>query len=136
MLSLSQVTSIACGFGFTLFAVKSGTEKLYGTGINTDCQFGYQAIRAGHPMGILFFPQPVHLPLKNTSSKVLKLAAGRAHTLVLTDEGLFTLGNNAYGQCGRRVIENEDYGMSNYVHCVENLEGKRIVDVVCGQDHR
>lgn len=126
----------ACGFGFTAFAVDSDSHKLYGTGINTDCQIGYHAIRAGKPLGIIFFPQPIDLPLKNTKTKILKLAAGRAHLLVLTEEGLFLLGNNAYGQCGRRVVTDEDYGTSNFINHIAKLDGKRIVDIQCGQDHR
>lgn len=64
------------------------------------------------------------------------MAAGRAHSVILTDEGILTLGNNSYGQCGRKIIPDEDYVMSNYIHHIPNLEGKNIVDVECGQDHR
>lgn len=127
---------VACGFGFTAFSVNSDSHKLYGTGINTDCQIGYHAIREGKPLGIIFFPQPIHLPLKNPKSKILKLAAGRAHLLVLTDEGLYLLGNNAYGQCGRRIIPDEDYSKSNYINHIKTIDNKKIVDVQCGQDHR
>lgn len=109
---------------------------MYGTGINTDCQIGYHAVRKEKPLGIIFFPQPIHLPLKNSNTKILKLAAGRAHLLVLTEEGLFLLGNNAYGQCGRRIVDNEDYGTSNFINHIEKLDGKKIVDIHCGQDHR
>lgn len=69
-------------------------------------------------------------------SRVLKLAAGRAHLLVLTDEGVFLLGNNAYGQCGRKVIPNEDYSKSNFIHHLKNIDDKPIIDIECGQDHR
>lgn len=101
-----------------------------------DSQIGYHAIREGKPLGIIFFPQPINLPLKNANSKILKLAAGRAHLLVLTEEGLFLLGNNGYGQCGRRIIPDEDYAMSNYIKHIKKLDQKKIVDIHCGQDHR
>lgn len=39
-LLLLKVTTAACGFGFTLFAVNSDDHKLYGSGINTDSQIG------------------------------------------------------------------------------------------------
>lgn len=132
------MTHVACGFGFTTFAVNSDNDiKVYGTGINTDSQIGYHAIREGKPLGIIFFPQPIHLPIANPKkTKILKLAAGRAHLLVLTDEGLFTLGNNAHGQCGRTVVENEDYSAHSFVHQIKTVDGKKIVDVECGQDHR
>ncbi|CAG9855374.1 unnamed protein product [Phyllotreta striolata] len=132
-----EVVSATCGFGFTVFSVRNDTsQKLYGTGINTDSQIGYHEVRTGHPLETIFVPQPIHLPFKNPeSARVTKLAAGRAHLLVLTDEGLFTLGNNSFGQCGRRVVPDENYGMSNYIHHIENIDGKKIVDVECGQDH-
>lgn len=86
-------------------------------------------------MEILYYPKPIHLPFKDIKSKVIKISAGRAHALVLSDEGLFSFGNNAYGQCGRKVISNEDYVMSNYIHTIDSIEGKKIVEIECGQDH-
>ncbi|ENN74303.1 hypothetical protein YQE_09274, partial [Dendroctonus ponderosae] len=131
------VETAAAGFGFTALSVNSKTDvKLYGTGLNTDSQIGYHAIRTGHPLGILYYLQPISLPFRDPeNSKILKLAAGRAHLLVLTSEGLFLLGNNAYGQCGRKIVPNEDYSRSNLVHHLSTMYGKRIVDVACGQDH-
>lgn len=88
-------------------------------------------------MEILFYPKPIHLPFKKPqTSKVLKLSAGRAHLLVLTDEGIFALGNNAFGQCGRKVIPDENYIMSNFINIIESLDDKKIIDIECGQDHR
>lgn len=131
-----EVTTAAAGFGFSAFAVNSDTDvKLYGSGINTDSQIGYHEVRTGHPLGIVFYPQPISLPLKDSSSSVKKLSAGRAHMVALTDEGLFLLGNNAYGQCGRQIVKDEDYSKSNLINHVKNIEGKAIVDVECGQDH-
>ncbi|CAH1986118.1 unnamed protein product [Acanthoscelides obtectus] len=132
-----EVTSAACGFGFTLFAVNSEDEnKVYGCGINTDSQIGYHEVRQGHPLEILYDPRAINLPFQNpTKSKVLKISAGRAHSVILTDEGIFTLGNNAYGQCGRKIIPDENYAISNYIHHIQDIEGERIVDVECGQDH-
>lgn len=137
-MKLFQVKNAACGFGFTLFSVNSDTnEKLYGTGVNTDSQVGYHAIRAGHPLEIIFFPQPIFLPFKRPEkSKIKKVAAGRAHSAVLTDEGLFLFGNNAYGQCGREVVPDENYSAINYINHIEDIDGKEITDVECGQDHR
>ncbi|XP_072376444.1 RCC1-like G exchanging factor-like protein [Diabrotica undecimpunctata] len=132
-----EVTTAACGFGFTVFGVRSETnQKIWGTGINTDSQIGYHEVRKDHPLEVLFYPKPIDLPLKQPEkTKVLKISAGRAHLVVLTDEGVFTLGNNAYGQCGRKIIENEDYIRSNYINHIQDIDGKNIVDVTCGQDH-
>lgn len=36
-----QVTDVACGYGFTVFAVRTKEKyKLFGCGINTDSQIG------------------------------------------------------------------------------------------------
>lgn len=129
------VTSIACGFGFTVFGVLSPTNKLFGTGINTDSQLGYHEVNKDKPLGVLFFPQPIHLPLKNLNSQIRKLSAGRAHLMVLTDEGIFLLGNNAYGQCGREIVADENYSGSRFIHHIERIDDKPVIDIECGQDH-
>ncbi|POI28289.1 hypothetical protein CIB84_007958 [Bambusicola thoracicus] len=58
-------------------------------------------------------PSPIPLPLeKPQKTRVLQVSCGRAHSLVLTDsEGVFTMGNNSYGQCGRKVVEDEIYSI-------------------------
>lgn len=55
--------------------------------------------------------------------------------MIATDkEGIFAIGSNAHGQCGRPVIENEDYSSTNIVKCVHGIEGVP-VQAVCGYDH-
>lgn len=74
---------------------------------------------------------PIHFILQ-----VIGLDAGRAHTAILTDnEGVFTLGNNAYGQCGRKINANEEYRGSMVSHNIRTLGKQKITSVVCGQDH-
>ena len=85
---------------------------------------------------IITTPRPINLPLKEPKTQVVGLAAGRAHLLVLTTEGLFTLGNNGYGQCGRPIINNEDYRRNSIVHHIPNIKGSQITAVSAGQDHR
>ncbi|KAK9890012.1 hypothetical protein WA026_008821 [Henosepilachna vigintioctopunctata] len=133
----NEVKQIACGFGYTLFSINSeDSDELYGTGLNTDSQIGYHDIRKNKPLELIFYPKHISLPWKNVSNiKILKISAGRAHSLVLTNDGLFCLGNNAYGQCGRPCIKDEDYSISNYIHRIEKLDGNKIVDIECGQDH-
>lgn len=127
-----------------MFVVKPDDNgiTLFGTGINTDSQIGYHK-HSGHtnrPIEMLICPAPLILP-KISQLEVLvtkKAAAGRAHTVVLTDCGtVFTLGNNAYGQCARHVIEDEAYSGSQLIHRLkpETFENQRIADIVCGQDH-
>uniref|UniRef100_A0A5F9CF66 RCC1 like n=1 Tax=Oryctolagus cuniculus TaxID=9986 RepID=A0A5F9CF66_RABIT len=81
-------------------------------------------------------PSPVPLPLdRPQETRVLQVSCGRAHSLVLTDrEGVFSLGNNSYGQCGRKVVEDEVYSESHKVHRLQDFDGQ-VVQVACGQDH-
>ncbi|KAJ1057970.1 hypothetical protein K5549_014495 [Capra hircus] len=66
---------------------------------------------------------------------VLQVSCGRAHLLVLTDgESVFSMGNNSYGQYGRKVVKNEIYSESHKVHRMQDFDGQ-MVQVACGQDH-
>uniref|UniRef100_H2MJZ1 RCC1 like n=1 Tax=Oryzias latipes TaxID=8090 RepID=H2MJZ1_ORYLA len=47
---------------------------------------------------------------------------------------LFSLGNNAFGQCGRRIVRDEVYSDSHVIHKMEGF-GDKVVQVSCGQDH-
>ncbi|XP_008544821.1 RCC1-like G exchanging factor-like protein [Microplitis demolitor] len=134
------VTDIACGYGFTLIGVKSNDKNIvYGNGINTDSQLGFDPndfrFKKIASTGQLPVARPIPLPLKENSSKVLGLAAGRAHSLILTTEGVFTLGNNAYGQCGRSIIDDENYHESHVIFHIPEIKGQRIAAVTAGQDH-
>ncbi|CAG9796320.1 unnamed protein product [Diatraea saccharalis] len=132
-----DVTEIACGYGFTVASIKTNEQhKVFGTGINTDSQIGYHAPRIGHPLEMLLSPAPIYIPYKSLESKIIGLSAGRAHTAVLTDtEGVYTLGNNAYGQCGRKINKNEEYKGSMVAHRISTLGKEVIINVCCGQDH-
>ena len=56
-------------------------------------------------------PMPIPLPLqKPLQTRVTDVSCGRAHALVLADnEGVFSMGNNAFGQCGRKIVDGELY---------------------------
>lgn len=47
-------------------------------------------------------------------------------------------GNNSYGQCGRPIIEDEDYFRNRVIHKVKGpwTENDSIQQIICGQDHR
>lgn len=96
---------------------------------------GYHDPRKGHPLGLILATVPIQLPLTQSNTKIKAVAAGRAHTLVLTNtDGVYALGNNCYGQCGRMVVENEDYSK---LHNVNNIKlDEDVSKIVCGQDHR
>ncbi|KAG8587449.1 hypothetical protein GDO81_005664 [Engystomops pustulosus] len=47
---------------------------------------------------------------------------------------IFSIGNNSYGQCARKIVEGEIYSESQLIHRVNRFES-RVVQVECGQDH-
>uniref|UniRef100_H3CY41 RCC1 like n=1 Tax=Tetraodon nigroviridis TaxID=99883 RepID=H3CY41_TETNG len=134
-----QISSAACGYGFTLIASRTkDVIKLWGMGLNKDSQLGFQRTQQSRldSYEYVLEPSPVALPLAEPQqTRVLQVSCGRAHSLVLTDnEGVFSMGNNAYGQCGRRVVEDEVYSGSHVIHRIEGFRSP-VVQVACGQDH-
>ncbi|XP_059511217.1 RCC1-like G exchanging factor-like protein isoform X1 [Stegostoma tigrinum] len=134
-----RISSAACGYGFTLLASQTrDITKVWGMGLNKDSQIGFHRSRADRTKGYEFVlePSPVPLPLERPQeTRVIQVSCGRAHSLLLTDnEGVFSMGNNAYGQCGRSIVDNEIYSGSQIIHRIEDLDDK-IVEVTCGQDH-
>ncbi|XP_041280962.1 RCC1-like G exchanging factor-like protein isoform X4 [Onychostruthus taczanowskii] len=134
-----KISSAACGYGFTLLASNTrDITKVWGMGLNKDSQLGFQRSRRDQTKGYEYVlePSPIPLPLeKPQQTRVLQVSCGRAHSLVLTDsEGVFTMGNNSYGQCGRKVVEDEVYSGSHLIHQLKEFDS-RVVQVVCGQDH-
>ncbi|XP_035761298.1 RCC1-like G exchanging factor-like protein [Neolamprologus brichardi] len=134
-----QISSAACGYGFTLIASPSkDVTKLWGMGLNKDSQLGFQRTQHDRHKSYDYVlePSPVALPLvEPLQTRVVQVACGRAHSLVLTDrEGVFSMGNNAYGQCGRRIVEDEVYSGSHIIHKIESFSS-RVIQVACGQDH-
>lgn len=140
-----KVLDISAGFGFTLLACQRENDNisLFGTGLNTDSQVGYHKLGGvtNKPMEEMIYPAPIFLPRKDENEEihVKKVAAGRAHSVVLSTDGtLFTFGNNAFGQCGRSVIEDEVYAASQMIHRIERgtiCNGEEIVEMICGLDH-
>lgn len=91
-------------------------------------------------MELLIYPAPIELPKRNADEivRVTKVSCGRAHSVAIADNGIvYTLGNNAYGQCGRQIIEDENYFGSQVVTMLDEsiFGGEEVRDVVCGQDH-
>lgn len=136
-----DVIDVACGYGFSAFAVKHIDDiSLFGCGINADSQIGFHKHLGvtNRPMELMIYPAPIGLPKRSEDCKIQikKVAAGRAHLLALAEDGVvYTLGNNAYGQCGRPVVETENYAANQVVHRIEHLNDEKIVGINCGQDH-
>nr|XP_061818729.1 RCC1-like G exchanging factor-like protein isoform X2 [Nerophis lumbriciformis] len=135
-----QISSAACGYGFTLIASSTkDVTKLWGMGLNKDSQLGFQRTQHSRHVSYDYVlePSPVALPLAEPQrTRVAQVSCGRAHSLVLTDqEGVFSMGNNSYGQCGRRIVEDEAYSGSHVLHKIEGIGSSKVVQVACGQDH-
>ena len=65
------------------------------------------------------------------------MAAGRAHTLLVTNtDEVYSVGNNAYGQCGRPILHDENYSEKAIFHRIDELDGQEIEHIECGQDTR
>lgn len=137
----TQVVDVSAGYGFSVFVVKTNDDNIsvYGTGINTDSQVGCTQIRQ-KPVELLIYPAPIILPRSSECEKfqATRVATGRAHTVILADNGVvFTLGNNAYGQCARPVVDDEIYFGSDLISRLkpETFNYQRVSDIACGQDH-
>lgn len=141
-----DVCDIACGYGFSAFAVRNESTgdndgySLFGSGLNTDSQIGFHK-RGGEtnqPLQQLIYPAPIQLPVADRSERIqiVACAAGRAHLMALSETGrVYTMGNNAYGQCGRSVVDGEKYAESSLVHQIDGIDGEKIRSIHCGQDH-
>lgn len=129
-----KIFDIACGYGFTVIAAKldNSSHSVVGFGLNTHSQLGFQSSRPGIPLEIVSEPMPIWLP---TDDKIKSVGCGRSHTLCLSEEGaVYSLGNNSFGQCGRAIVEDEEYFGSKRVQKIESLP-EDIDQVVCGQDN-
>ncbi|WAR15952.1 RCC1L-like protein, partial [Mya arenaria] len=120
------VKDVACGYGFTLFAVeRNRIQMVLGTGINTDSQLGFHEFpkNTGRVLDYLIEPVPVAIPgiPEGREKNILQLACGRAHSVILTKHGVFSQGNNAYGQCGRPVVEGEIFNKISNIQKIEGL---------------
>ena len=62
--------------------------QLFGCGINTDSQLGPQYVTKS-AMALLSEPVPIPFPAgeNGTSVHIAKVAAGRAHTIIVTNHG-------------------------------------------------
>ncbi|ESO86089.1 hypothetical protein LOTGIDRAFT_204579 [Lottia gigantea] len=134
-----EIYDIACGYGFSIFAVKKSKQHyLLATGINTDSQIGFheEPKNSGRLLDYVIAPLPISLPLNEPELTQFKsIACGRAHTVILTqDNTVYSLGNNSYGQCGRGIVQDEVYSKSSRVNVLTDLPDN-IVKVECGSDH-
>ncbi|NWR39666.1 RCC1L protein, partial [Tachuris rubrigastra] len=132
----AAISSAACGYGPPPLASNTtDITKVWAPPLNKDSQLGFQRSSPPQTKGYppLLEPSPIPLPLeKPPPTRVLQVSCGRAHSLILTDsEGAPPMGNNSYGQCGRKVIEDEIYSDPPLIHQLKEFDSRV---VVCGQD--
>ncbi|ULU13467.1 hypothetical protein L3Y34_016166 [Caenorhabditis briggsae] len=89
--SIKNVTS---GFGFSLFASEN---RLYGAGINNRFQIGGQLTDPSKFQDYYISAKKINIP----AEEILEISSGRAHSLIRTEKGVFAIGDNNFGQCGR-----------------------------------
>jgi alpha-tubulin suppressor-like RCC1 family protein len=145
----AELTHVACGNGFSLFSISNCKSQrghaLYGTGMNTQSQIGVHEISKDNFYKYIIRPVRIPLPFETHTDrsrlKILDIACGREHSVVLTNMGVVTFGSNVYGQCGRPIIEDEVFfGNASVVQNISKnfqLEDSSdsIVSVKAGQDH-
>lgn len=113
------------------------TTKIFTYQLKTFFVLGIHCVRHENPLEILLSPVPIFLNFKEpTKTEVIALSAGRAHLVIITDrEGVFTLGNNSYGQCGRVIVKDEKFFGSTVVNKIPAFSQSKVINVECGQDH-
>lgn len=91
MCVLSKIKDVAAGYGFTIIAAtnKDKTASVYGCGLNSDSQLGYQEYQ-GKSLVMVVKPLPINLRLRH-KDQVVSVAAGRSHSFFLTKN---SKGNN------------------------------------------
>ena len=130
-----QIRDVACGYGFTLVATTADdtSHTVFGFGLNNFSQIGYHTSTPNNPLEVVTTPSPIHILTKFPIDKV---ACGRSHSVLIdTNHQVFTLGANSFGQCGRTIIEDEEYFGSQVVTCLNDALPQSISQIVCGQDH-
>lgn len=81
-------------------------------------------------MMVLISFVPLALPI-DQSSVVLAIGAGRGHSMIsVAGKGLITFGDNAQGQCGRKIIDDEEYMGSKYICRLPPFGSSHDYDVV------
>lgn len=101
----SPVSSIGCGEWHSLFLTQSGS--LYGCGSNSHGQLGMQRTYDAMAEGQEVVVPPQLIPFEE-ESPVVRIACGRKHSCILTEDGVvFGFGNGKDGQLGKDFIEGD-----------------------------
>lgn len=93
-----EIISVSCGFYYTFVLTKN--NGIYCMGMNSKGQLGLgDDNNRYNPTKINFF-----------NLKTIKIiSCGRVHTMILTDDGLYAMGSNHYGQLGKNTNKKNKY---------------------------
>uniref|UniRef100_A0A0N4Z0A5 Regulator of chromosome condensation domain-containing protein n=1 Tax=Parastrongyloides trichosuri TaxID=131310 RepID=A0A0N4Z0A5_PARTI len=119
-----NISKVSSGFGFSLFAT---SNKIYGSGLNNFYQIGKAPIRSGikesKPDKWYIHPKEIILP--DGCDTIKSISSGRLHSLILTNKGVYGMGDNSHGQCGfdndkveKDILKNRKYD----VWCKINID--------------
>ncbi|KAM6151496.1 X-linked retinitis pigmentosa GTPase regulator [Rhynchocyon petersi] len=115
------ITWISCGYYHSAFVTTEGELYTFG---ETD------GGKLGHPLGQLInyrIPQLVH----GISEKVIQVACGGGHTVVLTEKAVYTFGLGQFGQLGIGTFTFE----TSKPIALESVKDKKVCHVACGENH-
>ncbi|CAI5437421.1 unnamed protein product [Caenorhabditis angaria] len=110
-IDLDDVRHISAGFGFSLFASEN---VLYGSGLNNRFQ-----IACKQSEEYMIRAKRIRLA---EDPKILQISSGRAHSLILTTNGVFAFGENCFGQCGFDPQKSETLRKPTRLNIEENIK--------------
>uniref|UniRef100_A0A8C7FPF2 RCC1 like n=1 Tax=Oncorhynchus kisutch TaxID=8019 RepID=A0A8C7FPF2_ONCKI len=117
-----QISSEACGYVFTLLSSSTkDLTKVWGMVLHRDSQLVFTLDKS---YDYVLELSPVPLPLARPRRTGLSYGSSPPHvsclsfvlSLSLSPTSVFSLGNNAYGQCGRKIAEDEIYRYHTHTH--------------------
>lgn len=134
-----KLEEIDCGTYHNAAITQAGTLITWGANMDANISEG-NSLGAGGKHEItgqlghreLFSPpRPISVPIVPGKETVIQVACGRYHTLVLTTAGMFSFGDNRYGQlCRRSKIVRDDA-----VTLIPNSRSWKCVAIACGDYH-
>ncbi|KAF1769978.1 hypothetical protein GCK72_001795 [Caenorhabditis remanei] len=124
-----SIKFVSSGFGFSLFA---SDNKLFGAGINNRFQIGGQLTDSSKYQDYYISAKKIHIPVE----EILEISSGRAHSLIRTNSGVFAIGDNNFGQCGKdpAVIDHIVGSEESPLQPLELPTSSPVVSVHCSLD--
>jgi alpha-tubulin suppressor-like RCC1 family protein len=124
----SPIKHVCAGYWHAMALTEAG--EIFSWGCNRNSQCGMKPAKDPPTITV---PQPVRFEHQSNAPKIVKLAAGRSHSLALDEGGsVYCWGSCNYGQCGpvgRRR------GGTAPPKQVEALSQVQIVDIAAGDSH-